>query len=176
MMNFSLAVGFMLVLPVLAYVGEAQAEPAPLSCEMQMLLHAGAAMQRDRGVSRQANTIGNTPDSDLTKKEEKAILDRVYIEKKNKTPDEIKNAVYEACQKSLAKPSQKGNCDVMAQMAKNLADLRNAGVSLAAVEDRLRRDGLSPEELSLGLTVARLVYKTSGTGQELKDAIRRKCK
>jgi hypothetical protein len=102
--------------------------------------------------------------------------DRVYIEKKNKTPDEIKNAVYEACQKSLAKPSQKGNCDVMAQMAKNLADLRNAGVSLVAVEDRLRKDGLSPEELSLGLTVARLVYKTSGTGQELKDAIRRKCK
>ena len=36
-------------------------------------------------------------DTDLTKREIKEILDRVYIEKKNNTPDEIKDAVYRAC-------------------------------------------------------------------------------
>lgn len=73
------------------------AAPAPLSCEMQMLLNGMAAMQRDQGVSRQANTLSTHRDTDLTKREIKEILDRVYVEKKDKTPDEIKDAVYRVC-------------------------------------------------------------------------------
>ena len=73
------------------------AAPAPLSCEMQMILNGMAAMQRDQGVSRQANTLSTNRDTDLTKRETKEILDRVYIDKKNNTPDEIKDAVYRAC-------------------------------------------------------------------------------
>ena len=73
------------------------AAPALLSCEMQMLLNGMAAMQRDQGVSRQANTLSTNRDTDLTKREIKEILDRVYVEKKDKTPDEIKDAVYRVC-------------------------------------------------------------------------------
>jgi hypothetical protein len=87
-----------LLLAGIACSGVSLAAPAPLSCKMQMLLNGMAAMQRDQGVSRQANTLSTDRDTDLTKKEIKEILDRVYIEKKNKTPDEIKNAVYRACE------------------------------------------------------------------------------
>lgn len=64
---------------------------------MQMLLNGLAAMQRDQGVARHANTLTTNRDSDLTKTEIKEILDRVYTTKRNATPDEIKNAVYRDC-------------------------------------------------------------------------------
>lgn len=78
-------------------VSEAQAEPAPLSCNMQMMLTGMAALRRDQGVARQDTEIGKNKDSELTKKEVKTILDRVYIEGKNQTPDQIKDDVYRKC-------------------------------------------------------------------------------
>ena len=77
---------------------EAHAGPAPLSCKMQMMLTGMTATQRDRGVSRIDATVGNTPDSDLTKEEIKWILDRVYVKGKNRTPDQIANDVYRRCE------------------------------------------------------------------------------
>lgn len=72
--------------------------------------------------------------------------------------------------------AQAGNCEYMADMAKDIASLRDAGVPLAAVEARLRKDVADPEELTLGLIVARLVYKTRGTAQQLKNEVLKKCK
>lgn len=72
--------------------------------------------------------------------------------------------------------AQAGNCEYMANMAKDAASLREAGVPIAVVEARLRRDVLNPDELALGLTVARLVYSTRGTPQQLKNEVLKKCK
>lgn len=69
-----------------------------------------------------------------------------------------------------------GNCEYMADMAKDVASLRDAGVPLASVEARLRKDVSNPDELALGLIVARLVYKTRGTAQQLKNEVLKKCK
>lgn len=76
----------------------AHAGPAPLSCNMQMLLNGMTAMQRDQGVSRKDAKIANTPDTDLTKQEIKTVLDRIYVKGKNQTPDQIKNDVYRRCE------------------------------------------------------------------------------
>ncbi|MBK6999036.1 MAG: hypothetical protein IPH35_03345 [Rhodoferax sp.] len=82
----------------LSVTSGSMAAPTPLSCNMQMMLHGMAAMERDRGVSRKNNTLANTADSDLTKMEIKDILDRVYIAGKSLTPDQIKDSVYGNCQ------------------------------------------------------------------------------
>lgn len=81
----------------IAYSQTPMAAPPPLSCEMQMMLNGLTALQRDQGVSRQANVLATNKDTDLTKREIKEILDRVYITQKIKTPDEIKDAVYRTC-------------------------------------------------------------------------------
>lgn len=78
---------------------ETHAAPAPLSCKMQMLLTGVTAMQRDQGVSRKDAKIANTPDTDLTRQEIKAILDRVYVKGKNQTADQIKDDVYRICER-----------------------------------------------------------------------------
>lgn len=72
--------------------------------------------------------------------------------------------------------AQADNCATMAEMANDVANLRDAGVPLASVEKRLRRDVTEPQELTLGLIVARLVYKTNGTGQQLRTEVLKKCK
>lgn len=68
------------------------------------------------------------------------------------------------------------SCETIAAMAKDAATLRDAGVPLAAVEKRLRKDVQDPEELKLGLIVGRLVYKTNATGEKLKKEVLKKCK
>lgn len=77
---------------------QVQAQPAPLSCNMQMLLNGTTALFRDQGIARKDAKIANTPDTDLTKKEIKTILDRVYVTGKNQTPDQIKDDVYRRCE------------------------------------------------------------------------------
>lgn len=72
--------------------------------------------------------------------------------------------------------SQANNCELMAQMGQDASNLRDAGVSLSAVEKRLKQDVFDPKELALGLIVVRLVYKTNGTGQQLKREVLKKCK
>lgn len=94
--NF-LAISVTVVALSYGVIREAQAQ-APLSCKMQMLLNGMAALERDRGISRQRNTIDNTSDTDLTKHEIKTILDRVYVKGHNQTPDQIKDDVYKRCQ------------------------------------------------------------------------------
>lgn len=64
-----------------------------------MLLTGVTAMQRDQGVSRKDAKIANTPDTDLTRQEIKAILDRVYVKGKNQTADQIKDDVYRICER-----------------------------------------------------------------------------
>lgn len=72
--------------------------------------------------------------------------------------------------------SNASNCEVMAQMGQDASNLRDAGVPLSAVEKRLRKDVLDPQELAMGLMVVRLVYKTNGTGEQLKKEVLKKCK
>lgn len=76
---------------------EVRAGQPPLSCKMQMLLNGLVAMERDRGVARKDVSLANMPDPDLTKREIKTILDRVYGQGKNQTPDQIKDDVYWRC-------------------------------------------------------------------------------
>lgn len=76
----------------------------------------------------------------------------------------------------LVNTAQAGNCEYMADMAKDAASLRDDGVPLAAVEARLKKDVSDPEELTLGLIVVRIVYKTRGTAQQLKNEILKNCK
>jgi predicted GNAT family acetyltransferase len=64
----------------------------------------------------------------------------------------------------------------MAEMAHDAANLRDAGVPIASVEARLQRDVKKRDELAMALTVVRLVYRTQGTAQALKDAAIEKCK
>jgi hypothetical protein len=75
------------------------AAPPPLSCEIEALLNGTTAMHRDAGASRIANALNKNPDGELTNREIKEILDRVYIHQKNRTPDQIKDAVYGNCKK-----------------------------------------------------------------------------
>ena len=75
------------------------AAPAPLSCEIEALLNGTTAMQRDQGISRRDTALSKNPDGELTKREITEILDRVYMHQKARTPDQIKDVVYEACKK-----------------------------------------------------------------------------
>lgn len=69
-----------------------------------------------------------------------------------------------------------GNCDSMVELATFAAKLREAGVPLADVEARLRRDVKVPEELGMSIVVVRLIYKTRGTSDEIRAVILKTCK
>ena len=73
-------------------------------------------------------------------------------------------------------PALANDCIAMAELAHDVAKLRDAGVPIAAVESRLRREVRKPDELAMSLTVVRLVYRTEGSAQGLKDAVLSKCK
>jgi hypothetical protein len=81
-----------------AYMSGAQAQLAPLSCKMQGLLSGTAAMERDQGVPRSKSKLANDPNSDLTKREIKTILDSVHITHKNVAPSELAGLVFRECQ------------------------------------------------------------------------------
>ena len=76
---------------------------------------------------------------------------------------------------SLTSLAQANNCSTMAEMAKDVANLRDAGIPISVVEKRLRKDVSNTEELAFGLIVTRLVYKTNGTAEQLRKAILKKC-
>ena len=76
----------------------------------------------------------------------------------------------------LISPALANDCRAMAEMAYDAANLRDAGVPIASVEARLRRDVKKRDELAMALTVVRLVYRTQGTAQALRDAVIDKCK
>ena len=69
-----------------------------------------------------------------------------------------------------------GDCVAMAEMASDVAKLRDAGVPSAKVEARLRSEVSAPEELDMAITVVRLVYRTRGTAEQLRAAVLAKCK
>jgi len=71
----------------------------PLSCEMQMMLTAGTAMERDMGKPREKTVVGLNADRELTNREIKKILDRVYVQGKYETIDQIKDDVYRQCKR-----------------------------------------------------------------------------
>lgn len=71
--------------------------------------------------------------------------------------------------------AQTQNCKAMAEMAKDIANIRDMGVPLSAVEERLRRDVKDQDELVMALVAAKLVYKTRGTGAQLQREILKKC-
>lgn len=67
------------------------------------------------------------------------------------------------------------NCVQMADMAKDIANLRDAGVPMAAVEARLKRDVADPAELGVAIVAVRLVYKTRATGEQLRREVIKQC-
>ncbi len=75
----------------------ANAAPKPLSCEVLTLLVGVTALGRDAGIKMDESTIAKNSENELTKAEVKFILNKVYIEGKGRSPDEIKDAVYERC-------------------------------------------------------------------------------
>ena len=162
-------------------IGAGNCAPAPLSCEVQMLLNGLAAMQRDQGVSRTQNRLSTNKDTDLTPRETKEILDRVYVSKKDRTPDEIKNEVYERCTEKRTVPQREvrvkdpSHCTALAEMAGTMARIRDAGTPKAAVEARLRREVSDPAELLQAITVLGLVYRTEGTADQIVAVTRKKC-
>ena len=79
-------------------LNQVQAQVAPLSCGMQMMLTGMTALHRDKGVPREGAPIVTSKTGELTQKEIKTILDRVYVSGKNQTPDQIKDDVYKRCE------------------------------------------------------------------------------
>lgn len=76
---------------------------------------------------------------------------------------------------AVATDAQANNCSAMAEMAKDVANIRDMGVPLPSVEQRLRRDVKDPDELAMGILVARIVYRTRATGAQLQKEIMKKC-
>ena len=72
--------------------------------------------------------------------------------------------------------AQADNCTAMADMAKDVATLRDAGVPLEAVEKRLKKDVSDQKESAMALLTTIIVYKSVGTPGQLKKAILEKCK
>ena len=71
--------------------------------------------------------------------------------------------------------AQAGNCSTMAEMAKDIANIRDAGVPLSFIEQRLRRDVKEHDELAMGILVDRIVYRTRATGAQLQKEVMKKC-
>jgi len=67
------------------------------------------------------------------------------------------------------------DCARIADLAVNAAKLRDAGVSLQAVEKHLRRDVSKQDELDLALTVVRLIYRVKEDPETIRKAVLRKC-
>ena len=67
-------------------------------------------------------------------------------------------------------------CGAMADMARDVAQVRDTGVPLSAVEEQLRKDVRTPRELEFTLFVVRLVYKTRGSPEDLRLAVLKKCR
>jgi len=93
-----LIANFMVTVLVCTVIGDATSKQAPLSCFMQMMLTGMTGLQRDQGYARNETIVAKNKDSELTKKEIKTILDRVYIAGKNQTHDQIKDDVFRNCQ------------------------------------------------------------------------------
>lgn len=71
--------------------------------------------------------------------------------------------------------AQSSNCLVMANMAKDLANIRDMGVPLSAVEARLARDVPDERERALGIVTANIVYSGKHKGEALRREILKKC-
>lgn len=67
------------------------------------------------------------------------------------------------------------NCKAMADMANDIANIRDMGVPLSSVEQRLRRDVQNQDELVVALVAVKIVYRTKGTGAQLRREIRKNC-
>ena len=67
------------------------------------------------------------------------------------------------------------NCAEMADMSFHVASLRDAGVPKATVERRLRVDVSDPVELSYGLIVVHLFYRSKGTAEQLRREVLKQC-
>jgi len=60
-------------------------------------------------------------------------------------------------------------------MAKDIANIRDLGTPMSAVEERLRRDVKDQDELVVALVAVKLVYRTRGTGVQLQREILKNC-
>lgn len=74
---------------------------------------------------------------------------------------------------ALAQPA---SCKNMANMAKDIANIRDMGVPKNMLEERMRRDLKGREdELLFALLAINIVYKTKATGSELQREVLKKC-
>ena len=76
----------------------------------------------------------------------------------------------------LVTSAHAADCTRVADMARDVGKLREAGVPAAAVEVRLRRDVTDTLQLAEALLVVRLVYSTAGSPEQIRQATISKCK
>lgn len=67
------------------------------------------------------------------------------------------------------------NCRGMADMAFQVASIRDAGVARENVEKRLKREIVDGKELAFALMVVTLVYNAKGTPEALKREVLKQC-
>lgn len=67
------------------------------------------------------------------------------------------------------------NCTAMADMAYQVASIRDAGVPRNNIETRLKREIRDGKELSFALMVVTLVYNAEGSPLALKQEVLRQC-
>lgn len=72
--------------------------------------------------------------------------------------------------------AQSSSCLEMTNMAQDIANIRDMGVPLSAVEARLKRDVPDERERALGIVTANIVYAGRHKGDSLKREILKKCK
>lgn len=72
--------------------------------------------------------------------------------------------------------AQSASCRNTANMAKDIANIRDMGVPKKTLEERMRRDLRGQEdELLLALLAIDMVYRTKATGSELRREVLKNC-
>lgn len=72
--------------------------------------------------------------------------------------------------------AQNSDCTAMGDMAQDIANIRDMGVPLSAVEERLVRDVPDKKERALATLTAKIVYSVKYKGAALKREILKNCK
>ena len=72
--------------------------------------------------------------------------------------------------------AQTRNCIAMADMAQDIANIRDMGVPLSSVVARLKEDVADEKERALGILAATIVYSGNHSGTALRREILKKCK
>lgn len=80
------------------------------------------------------------------------------------------------CTLSGTAHAQSKTCVNIANMARDIAGLRDMGIPMSAVHARLRTAVSDPREVELGMSVAELVYNSRDNGEDIRAATLKMCR